>query len=71
LNGLEYCAGTMMERRISELELEVGDLIQRLRDAHDRAERAERNARDAWQFARSLMRRPTRPGEAIREGRLN
>lgn len=45
-----------MEQRIAELEGKLAALAQDLRDANDRARRAERTAQEAWGFAKTIMR---------------
>ena len=49
-----------LAERIANLEGEIATLRQLVADAEGRAARAERAAREAWSFARIIMRAPGR-----------
>lgn len=51
----------MLRAQLAESEHTRRLMEERLRTTKERAELAERSARDAWQFAPSVMRRPSRP----------
>jgi hypothetical protein len=46
----------VLKRRLAEAEADVRLLRSRVREAEQRADRAEHTAREAWSFVKTIMR---------------